>query len=76
MKLNFQTELPSRLLCLTSKADVRLGRPASSIERRADHRLNLDSRPICAILTCMSGSSTGDKRAMNILAELHAAEES
>jgi hypothetical protein len=32
-------------------------------------------RPIYAILTCMSGSSTGDKRAMNILAELHAAEE-
>jgi hypothetical protein len=32
-------------------------------------------RPICAILTCMSGSSTGDQRAMNILRELHAAEE-
>jgi hypothetical protein len=31
-------------------------------------------RPICAILTCMSGSSTSDKRALNILSELHAAE--
>ena len=34
-----------------------------------------DSRLICAILACMSGSSTGDQRAMNVLRELHAAEE-